>query len=171
MYHVHLWVFSWPTTRPVARKSIAKVLNQNVTRWLKCFQRYVTLSQWFSHKTAAFYTEQCISPSLFLQLLSLMRQFKRFKEELWLHLWCHFLHLYACAPVWWGTHEPWTLVVICNKDCWSRNTVSTCLETGVWTDVTNTACLYWGSLWRQTCCSVIDGKLMHLLLKKWHKQE
>ena len=70
------------------------------------------------------------------------------------------------TPVWWGTHEPWTLAMIRNKDCWSRNTVSTCLETGVWTDVTNTAYLYWGSLWRQTCCSVIVGKLMHLLLKE-----
>ena len=35
----------------------------------------MTLSQWFSHKTAAFYTEQCTSPSLFhnLEVSSLTR--------------------------------------------------------------------------------------------------
>jgi len=28
-------------------------------------QHCMTLSQWFSHKTAAFYSKQCTSPSLF----------------------------------------------------------------------------------------------------------
>jgi len=31
----------------------------------------------------------------------------------------------------------------------------------------NTACIYWGSLWGQTCCSVTDGSSsMHLPLRK-----
>jgi len=58
------------------RKSIAKVPSQKVTRRPKCLssfscssdgivQNCMTLSQSFSHKTVAFYTEQCTSPSLF----------------------------------------------------------------------------------------------------------
>ena len=71
---------------PSGAKSIAKVPNQKVTRRPKCFSLFqnvflsssssssssdglvqicVTLSRWFSHKTAAFFTEQCTSPSLF----------------------------------------------------------------------------------------------------------
>jgi len=46
------------------------------------------------HKAAAFYTEQCTSPSLF-------RKFEVL-EEVWLNSQCHFLHLYACTPVWLG---------------------------------------------------------------------
>jgi len=42
----------------------------------------MTLSRWFSHKTAAFYIYQCTSPS---QLWSLTRWFKPVTEELWLH--------------------------------------------------------------------------------------
>ena len=34
---VHLWVFSWRTTHPMALKSIAKVPSQKVTRRPKCF--------------------------------------------------------------------------------------------------------------------------------------
>ena len=68
---------SWPTTCLVGQKSITKLPNQKVARWPKYFlpssssssdrllQNCVTLSWWFSHKTAAFYTEQCTSPSLF----------------------------------------------------------------------------------------------------------
>ena len=84
---------------PMALKSIAKVPNQKVTRWPKCSSFFffeeeeeeeedeeeeeeeeeeedsssdglVTLSQWFSHKTAAFSTEQCTGPSLFTSLKS-----------------------------------------------------------------------------------------------------
>ena len=64
----HLRVFSWRTTHPVALKSIAKVPNEKVARRPKCFlssssdglvQICMTLSWWFSHKTAAFFTEQC----------------------------------------------------------------------------------------------------------------
>ena len=57
----------------VAGKNITKVLNQKLTKWPKCFssdslvQYCVTLKRWFSHKTVAFYPEQCTSPSsLFL---------------------------------------------------------------------------------------------------------
>jgi len=45
----------------------------------------MTLSQWFSHKTAAFYTEQCTSHRFFTS------RFELVTEELWLHLQCHFL--------------------------------------------------------------------------------
>jgi len=64
---------------PVVLKGIAKLLNQKVTRWPKCFSFFfllssssdglvqvcVTLSRWFSHKTVEFFTEQCTGPSLF----------------------------------------------------------------------------------------------------------
>ena len=36
----------------------------------KLVQNCVTLSRWFSSKTAAFYTEQCMTPSLFTTLKS-----------------------------------------------------------------------------------------------------
>jgi len=69
---VHLRVFSWRKTHPVALKSIAKVPNHKVTRWPKCFSFFfrrassnLRHSQWFSHKTAAFFTHQCTSLSLF----------------------------------------------------------------------------------------------------------
>ena len=83
--------FLWWTTCPVVCKSIAKVPNQKVARQPKCFSFFfffffffffrqgisncVTLSQWFSHKTATFYTKQCTSPFTFSQLWSLMRCF------------------------------------------------------------------------------------------------
>ena len=68
-------VFSWWPTCPLVKKSIAKVLNQKIARLPKCFtssfssdglvQNCMTLSQWFSHKTAALFTEQCTSSLLF----------------------------------------------------------------------------------------------------------
>ena len=73
---VHLRVFSWRTTHPVALISIAKILNRKVAKRPKCFffffsfsdglvQICMTLSWWFLHETAAVSTEQCTSPSLF----------------------------------------------------------------------------------------------------------
>ena len=47
----------------------------------------VTLSRWFWHKTAAFFTEQCTSQSLFFQVWSHTRWLT---EELWLPLRRHF---------------------------------------------------------------------------------
>jgi len=62
----------------VARKSITKVANQKAAKRPKCFsffffllssdglaQYCVNLSRWFTHETAAFYTEQRTTPSLF----------------------------------------------------------------------------------------------------------
>ena len=91
-------MFSWPTRLLVAQRNITKRLNQKVARQKNVFflssdelvQICMTLSRWFSHKTTAFSAEQCTSPSLFLQLWSLTRQFKPVTEELWLHLQCHF---------------------------------------------------------------------------------
>ena len=46
------------------------------------------------HKAVALYTDRCTSPSLFNNFEVL--------EEVWLNFRRHFLHLYACAPVWLG---------------------------------------------------------------------
>jgi len=56
----------------VVQKDIAKELNQKVARWPNCFffssdglvQNCVTFTM-VSSKTAAFYSDQCTSPSLF----------------------------------------------------------------------------------------------------------
>ena len=50
----------------------------------------VTLSRWFLHKTAAFSTEQCTSPSLFFHVRSHTRRFEPLTEEPWLPLRRHF---------------------------------------------------------------------------------
>ena len=58
----------------MARESITKVPNQTAAKWLIVFlllssdglaQYCVNLSRWFTHETAAFSTEQYITPSLF----------------------------------------------------------------------------------------------------------
>jgi len=54
----------------MARESIAKVPNQTAAKWPNCFSsdglaQYCVLSRWFTHETAAFSTEQCMTPSLF----------------------------------------------------------------------------------------------------------
>ena len=67
-------VFLWPTTRLVVWKSITKVPNQKVSRRPKSFSSVFfrlassNLCDCFTMvlaQTAAFYTEQCTSPSLF----------------------------------------------------------------------------------------------------------
>ena len=71
---VHLQMFSWRTTRPLARNASRKywtrespdgqnVLLSSLSDGL--IQHCMTFSPWFSHKTAAFYTERYTSPSLF----------------------------------------------------------------------------------------------------------
>jgi len=66
LYYSVLFIFECFMT--YTRKSIAKVSNQKVARQPKHFSFFflfaLTLSRWFSHTTAAFYTEQCTSPSL-----------------------------------------------------------------------------------------------------------
>ena len=75
---VHLRVFSRPTRLLASRKTVVKVPHQVLAKRANCFsffffflssdglaQRSLNLSRWFLHETAAFYTEQCTSPSLF----------------------------------------------------------------------------------------------------------
>jgi len=50
------------TIKPESRQTAQKVFLSSSDRLV---QTYVTLSRWFSHKTAAFFTEWCTSPSLF----------------------------------------------------------------------------------------------------------
>jgi len=62
----------------MVRESIAKVPNQTAAKWANYFSSFflllssdglaqccVNLSHWFTHETAAFYTEKCTSPLLF----------------------------------------------------------------------------------------------------------
>ena len=90
-------------------KKHCKSTETEVTRWPNVFylssssssdglvQNHVTLSPWFSCKTAAFYTEQCTSLSFFPKLWSLIRQFKLVHwRTIWLHLQHHvFTCMYA----------------------------------------------------------------------------
>ena len=50
----------------------------------------VTLSRWFSHKTAAFFTEQCTSSSLSSRFEVTRGDSDLLTEKLWLPLWRHF---------------------------------------------------------------------------------
>ena len=127
------------------------------------------LSRWFSHKTAAFFTGQCTSPSLFSRL-EVMRWFEPLTEELWLLLWRHFF--FTCTHAHKSLSNEIELlckfaeleVVIVRgvfEEAWS----------GQW--FFSQYCIR--SLWGETCCSVIDGKrqLKHASAakKKWHEQE
>ena len=84
-----------------------------------------TLSWWFSHKTvASFYTKQCTSPSLFHNFeVSWGGLTHAVTEELWLCLWCHFLHLYACAQIIKQQNA------IVTRDCWIRIYIVLCMKT------------------------------------------
>ena len=114
----------------------------------------VTLSWWFSHKTAAFSTELCTSPSLFSRFGNHTRHFEPPTEELWLPLRRHFS---SCVRM--HTNH---LATKCNyykraNDCWIRNTVGV---RGVFEESLGFFSQYCiGNLWGETCCSVIDGKL------------
>ena len=74
-----------------------------------------------------------------------------------------------------------------NNDCWIRNMekkhedresrwhplLTQCLKSLASDSSANTAYIYSGNLWRQTCCSAVDGKLQLIHApgdKKWHKQ-
>jgi len=52
------------------------------------------------------------------------------------------LEILLCA---WGHGESWAFIV---DSVLEQSLVNA-----------NIACIYWGNLWGQTCCSVIDGKL------------
>ena len=70
-----------------------------------------------------------------------------------------FLHLYACAQI---TQQ---LLKIAELEIWLRawrQGADSVFEQSLVSDSwANTAYMYWGSLWGQTCCSVIDGKPHH----------
>ena len=127
--------------------------------------KIVTLSRWFSHITAAFYTEQCIN-SLLLQ-----KNYGFICKTPFSSLVC------MCTK-----YLAW--IVIITQDWWIRNTVrvhvererpchpllTRCLNRCLVSDSSaNTAYIYWGSLWGQTfSCSVMANlcSSMYLLLKK-----
>jgi len=122
----------------------------------------VTLSRWFSHKTAAFLTEQCTSPSLFSRFEVTLEDSNRSLKNYAFLYDAIFLHVYACAQITYQRN------VIITQDCWIRNTVG---ELGVFEETLRFFSQYCiGSLWGETCCSIIDGKLQFKrasTLKKW----
>jgi len=138
------------------------------------FSNCLSISQSFSHNTAALYTEQCTSPLLFTTLKS----YKVVQTGHWRTM-ASFLKPFSslvCMHTCMGTNEPWPYkryIIIVTTDHWSRNTISVFGDrerlssivdsvfewmSSQWS-LANTAYIYWGTLWGQTCCSVIDGKL------------
>ena len=128
---------SWPTTCLVAWKSIAKVPNQKVSRWPKCFSffsssssssdkllqtsKLLPFSQWFIHKTA-FYAEQCTSPWLFHNF-----EVSRGSLNRSLNNYCFISDaiLKICIHVYKSLSNE-TIII---QDCWIRNTI-VCMKTG-----------------------------------------
>jgi len=82
------------------------------------------------------------------QLWSLTRWFELVTEQLWLHLWHHFVHFYTMKC-------NYLLFMKTGRVC---HPLLTWWLNGVWSMVLQPY-IYWGSLWGQTFCSVIDGKL------------
>ena len=171
---IHLQVFSWQTTCPLARKSIMKVPNHQVARW-PCFsssdglvQNCVTLSQWFLHKPAAYHTEQCTSPSLF-HYFEVTRGGSKWSLKSYGFI------SDAIFKNCMHAHKSLSNETIIIQDRWIRNMVA-CMKTGresLWHPLlnlclkracmvndssANTAYIYWGSRCGQTCCFVVDGK-------------
>ena len=111
-------------------------------------QIHVTLSWRFSHKTAAFFTERCTSPSLFSSF-----------EVTWGDSNCslkNYGFLYdaifsSCTRM--RTNHLATKCIYFSQDCWIRNTVGMrgVFEESLW--FFSQYCI--GSLWGETCCSVI----------------
>ena len=77
----------------------------------------VTLSQWFSHKTVAFSTEQCTSPSLFPGLKSHEAGKTAHWRTMASFVMPFSLHVYTCTQ-----STQWQNVII-TQDCWIRNTI------------------------------------------------
>ena len=59
----------------------------------------VTLSRWFLHKTAAFFTEQCTSPSLFSRFEVTRGDLNRSLRSYGFLYDAIFLHMYACIRI------------------------------------------------------------------------
>ena len=124
--------------------------------------KIVTLSQWFIHKTAAFYAEQCTSPSLFHNFEVSQGSLNRSLNN---YGFISDAILKICIHV----HKSLSNETIIIQDCWIRNTV-VCTKTGrvfgmhCWLSVVTEPgqwffsqyCIHlWGSLWGQACCSVM----------------
>ena len=114
-------------------------------------QIYVTLSRWFSHKTAAFFTEQCTSPSLFSRF-----EVTRGDSNRPLKNYGFLYDAIFPSRVRMRTNH---LATKCNyyARLLTRNTVGVrgVFEESLW--FFSQYCI--GSLWGETRCSVIDGKL------------
>ena len=150
---------------PTSMKKRRKVPNQKVSRRPKCFSffffflfrqatsnfKIVTLSQWFSYKTAAFYTEQCTSPSLF-------HNFEVSQGSL-----NHSLNNYGfisdvILKICMHVHKSLSNETIIIQDCWIRNTV---------------VCMKMESLWYllliqclNRACSITLQPILHTSLRK-----
>ena len=156
---VHLRVFSWRKTHPVALQSIVKVPNQSHQTAKMFFssssdrlvQICVTLSWWFSHKTAAFFTEQCTSPLLFSRFEVTRGDSNRSLKN----------YGFLCDAIFSSRVRMHTnhlaRNVIIMQDCWIGNTVGVrgVFEESLW--FFSQYCIE--SLSGETCCFLIDGKL------------
>ena len=104
---VHLRVFSWRKTYPVALKSIPKVPNQKVTRRPKCFSFFFFFFFFFRRassnlrdsftmvlaQNSSIFHWAVHQPIAFFQVWSHTRRFEPLTEELWLPLRCHFFFM------------------------------------------------------------------------------
>ena len=103
-------------------------------------------------------------PIAFSQLWSLMRWFNLVTEELWLH--CDTI-LFICTHAHKSlTNKTWLLLKLEIRLClWRQGSLLSSVVDSVFeqslvsNSSANTAYIYWGSLWGQTYCSVINGKL------------
>ena len=168
----------WQRTCPVAQKSIAKAPNQKDARQPKCFSFFFLFFffRWassklcesfmiVSYKTAVFYIEQCTSPWLFhnfevshdhkavgtghqTTMASFAMPFSSLVHMRTNHLAAkcnyyprllNYIYKYGCV------HE-------------DRESLSSIVDSVL--TQPNTAYIYWGSLWQQICCSVMDGNFL-----------
>jgi len=121
---------SWLTTRLIVRKNITKSIkpqSRKTAKILFFFFRWAssklpTLLWWLSPKTAAFYTEQCTSPSLFQNFEVSWGGSDRSLNNYGL-ISDTIFRTYTCV------HKSLTNKAIIIQDCWIRNMV-VCTKTG-----------------------------------------
>jgi len=133
---------------PVELKSVEKYWSTSCSSFSYLSDRFAWLfTVVFAQNNSIFH---------FLQVWSATRQFELLTEKLWLPLQCNFF--FTCMHVHNHLATKWNY-------CWFRNTVTVQgvfeeVDPGLVNDTSaHTAYIYWGSLWEQTCCAVIDGKL------------
>ena len=159
-------MFSWRTTHPVTLKCIAKVPNQKVTRWPKCFSFFFfrrTSSNLRESFTMVFAQNSSIfhwavhQPIAFIQIWSRARRFEPLTEELWLPLRRHFF--FTC------THA--------QKSLWTLNFELLATKCNYYARLPNSEYCWWaGSVWRKP---VIVQPILHrkpvrgdmLLCNRW----